>query len=105
MAEDSVELARSEWEDAHRRLEAERVDRALYRRRLAQIDLVSDGLRRHVGGTYSLADLVRAYGEAERWARELIEERAPGPGWPRDLALVVGAAFHAYQRGALDYTP
>ena len=39
----------------------------------------------------------------ERWARVALEERALSPGWARDLALVVAAAFHAYQRGALDY--
>src|SRR5581483_1309933 len=100
---DSVELARREWEEAHRRLEAERTDVRRYRQRLAQLELVLDGLRRQVGGTYTLADLAAAYRDAERWARELVEERAVTPGWPADLALVVAAAFHAYQRGAVDY--
>jgi hypothetical protein len=100
---DSVELARREWDEAHRRLEAERADARRYRQRLTQLELVLDGLRRRVGGTYSLADLAAAYRDAERWARELIEERAPAPGWPADLALVVAAAFHVYQRGASDY--
>jgi hypothetical protein len=34
-----------------------------------------------------------------------VEERAPSQGWPRDLAVVLAAAFHAYQRGAVDYLP
>jgi len=102
---DTVQLARREWEEAHRRLESERDDPRRYRARLAQLELVLDGLRRQVGGTYTLAELAQAYDRAERWARELIEERSPTPGWARDVALVVGAAFHAYQRGAVDYRP
>jgi hypothetical protein len=67
------------------------------------VELVTNELRKRVGQTYTLAELAAAYGDAERWARELVEERAPSPGWPRDLALVLAAAFHAYQRGAVDY--
>ena len=51
-----------------------------------------------------LSFLVTAYGESECWAREVLEERA-APGWPRDLTLVLAAAFDAYQRGAIDYEP
>ena len=65
--------------------------------------MVGDELRKRVGQTFTLAELAAAYGDAERWAREAVEERAPSPGWPRDLALVLAAAFHAYQRGATDY--
>jgi hypothetical protein len=50
-------------------------------------------------------ELVDAYGESERWAREVLAERAPNPGWPRDLTTVLAAAFDAYQRGAQDYEP
>ena len=46
-----------------------------------------------------------AYGDAERWAREVLEERAAAPGWPRELTIVLAAAFDAYQRGAIDYEP
>ena len=100
---DSVELTRQEWEEGHRRLEAQRDDPRRYRRLVQQLELVADELRKRVGGTYTLADLASAYHDADRWARELVEERAPSPGWPRDLSLVLAAAFHAYQRGAVDY--
>jgi len=103
MSTDATTLVRQEWEDGDRRLEAERGDRAHYERLLQQIEIVTDELRRRVGQTYSLTELAAAYGDAERWAREVVEERAPSPGWPRDLALVLAAAFHAYQRGATDY--
>jgi hypothetical protein len=100
---DALELVRQEWEEGHRRLEAQRDDPRRYRRLLDQLEVVGDGLRQRVGQTFALAELAAAYVDAERWARELVEERAPGPGWPRDLSLVVAAAFHAYQRGAVDY--
>ncbi len=103
MALDGTTLIRQEWEEGDRRLEAERSDRARYERLLQQVEIVTDELRRRVGQTYSLEELAAAYRDAERWAREAVEERAPSAGWPRDLALVLAAAFHAYQRGATDY--
>jgi hypothetical protein len=103
MSADATTLMRQEWEEGDRRLEAERNDRARYERLLEQVEIVTDELRRRIGQTYSLAELTAAYRDAERWAREVVEERAPSSGWPRDLALVLAAAFHAYQRGATDY--
>ena len=103
MATDGTTLIRQEWEDGARRLEAERDDRMRYERLLEQVEIVTDELRRRVGQTYSLDELAGSYRDAERWAREAVEEHAPSPGWPRDLALVLAAAFHAYQRGATDY--
>jgi hypothetical protein len=100
---DALALARHEWEDGHRRLEAERSDRARYRRLLQQVEVVIEELRRRIGGTYTLAELAAVYRDADAWARQAVADRAPGPGWPRDLTLVLAAAFHAYQRGASDY--
>ena len=103
MSDYATTLVQQEWEDGARRLEAERGDPARYARLLEQIDVVSGELRKQVGQTYSLAELAAAYRDAERWAREAVEARAPSAGWPRDLALVLAAAFHGYQRGAVDY--
>jgi hypothetical protein len=100
-----VPVARHEWEEGRRRLEAAREDGRRYRQLLELLDLVLDELRRRIGQTYTLAELVGAYGDSERWAREALEERATAAGWPRDLTLVVAAAFDAYQRGAIDYKP
>jgi len=100
-----IEVARQEWGDGSRRLEAAREDERRYRQLLEFLDLVLDELRKRIGQTYTLRELVSAYGDSERWARELLEERAPAPGWPRDLTLVLAAAFDAYQRGAIDYEP
>jgi hypothetical protein len=100
---DSTELVRQEWQEGYRQLESLRDDRSRYDRLLVQIEVVGDELRKRVGQTYTLAELAAAYRDADRWARELVEERASTPGWPRDLSLVLAAAFHAYQRGASDY--
>jgi hypothetical protein len=100
---DATTLIRQEWEDGDRRLEATRGDSRRYERLLEQVEIVADELRKRIGQTYTLAELADAYRDAERWAREAVEERAPSPGWTRDLALVLAASFFAYQRGALDY--
>jgi hypothetical protein len=103
VSSDATALVRQEWEEGDRRLEADRADRTRYVRLLEQVEVVTDELRKRVGQTYTLAELAGTYREAERWAREAVEERAPSRGWPRDLTLVLAAAFHAYQRGAVDY--
>ena len=100
-----VEVARQEWEEGSRRLEAAREDRRRYRQLLESLELLLDELRKRIGQTYALAELVATYAESERWAREVLEERAAAPGWPRDLSLVLAAAFDAFQRGAIDYEP
>jgi hypothetical protein len=102
---EALALARHEWAEAGRRLEAERADDVRYRRLVEQVDVVTDELRRRVGGVYTLTELAHAYRDADSWARQAVSDRAPGPGWPRDLSLVLAAAFNAYQRGAADYMP
>ena len=103
MSTEGLNLIRQEWDDGNRRLESERSDAPRYRRLVLQVELVVDELRKKVGQTFTLAELADAYRDAERWARPAVEERAPAPGWPRDLELVLAAAFHAYQRGAVDF--
>jgi hypothetical protein len=100
---DALTLMRQEWEEGNRRLEAERSDPPRYRTLVRQLELVIDELRKQVGQNFTLTELADAYRDADRWARATVEERAPSRGWPRDLALVLAAAFYAYQRGATDY--
>ena len=101
----SVIVARHEWEDGTRRLEAARGDARRYRELLELLDLIRDDLRKRVGQTYTLEQLAGAYADAESWARELLDERSTLPGWPRDLTTVLAAAFDAYRLGAVDYAP
>ena|SRR5579862_7538555 len=103
MSTDGTTLVRQEWEEGDRALERERGDADRYERLLEQVEVVTDELRRRVGQTYSLGELALVYRDAERWAREAVEDRVPSSGWPRDLSLVLAAAFFAYQRGAVDY--
>ena len=100
-----VEVARQEWEEGTRRLESSRGDAPRYRQLVELEGLVLDELRKQVGQTYTLAELAAAYGDAERWGREVLDERARSADWPRDLTTVLAAGFDAYQRGAQDYKP
>jgi hypothetical protein len=101
----AVELVRQEWEDAHRRLEEEARGSQRAEPLHEQVDVVTDELRRRVGQTFTLHELADAYDDSDRWVREAVAERAPSRNWPRNLALVGGAAFHLYARGAVDYSP
>jgi hypothetical protein len=101
----TVENARHEWEESYRRLGDEAVDRDHYERLLEQVEAVGDELRRRIGPTFTLSELAELYAGAEQWSREAVAATRPPPGWPRTLALVEGAAFHLYARGAVDYAP
>jgi hypothetical protein len=100
----SLVNARQEWEAGLRRLESLRADRVLHARLLANVDLVTDELRRRVGGSFSLDELAAVYSRAEDWARDILEERG-APGWPIHLTVILDAAFQHYARGAVDYRP
>ena len=96
-----VESARLEWAHAYRDLTEVARDPNLEERLRAQLDAITTELRRRVGGTYTLRE---QYAAADAWAQVVLAEQA-APGWPRTLALVEGAAFHLYARGAVDYQP
>jgi hypothetical protein len=94
----AVEHARQQWEEGHRRLQSYSVDPALNLQLHSQVRAVVDDLNRRVGQTFTLAELARAYDEAERWIYDLL-----GPA--QHLTIVQDAAFHLYSRRAVDYTP
>jgi hypothetical protein len=99
-----LESARLEWEHAYRDFVEVARDPALEERVRHQLDVISAELRRRVGGTFTLRELADQYAGADRWAHDVLAEQA-APGWPRTLALVEGAAFFLYSRGAADYQP
>ena len=101
----ALDTVRQEWEDGNRRFERAVEDPLVRDRLLAQLEVVSDELRKRIGQTFTLDELAQAYVGADRWVRDVVEDRAPAPGWPQTLALVQDAAFHLYQRGAVDYAP
>jgi len=92
-----VESTRQEWQEGHRRVDAE-PDGRTRARLLELVDVVRDELRRRVGQTFTLADLDQAYRDADAWVGEEIDDH-------RSAAVVTAAAFHLYARGAVDYTP
>jgi hypothetical protein len=98
-----LDVVRGEWEDGYRRFEDLSRDRVAGERLRAQLDVVTDELRKRVGQTFTLEQLAGAYERADAWAREAVSERAATPGWPRTLTIVQDAAFYMYQRGAVDY--
>ena len=100
-----VELARQQWRDGNRRVEATRADHARYIRLTEQVDVVVAGLRRRVGQVFTLAELAVAYGGADDWARELLEDADPDGPPAAEAGTVADAAFPLYARGATDYRP
>jgi len=100
-----VELARQQWEDGNRRVEAARSDLARYRELTARVDLLVAGLRKRVGQTFTLEELARAYDGADNWARTLLDDADPEAPPTPTVGTLADAAFHQYARGASDYRP
>jgi hypothetical protein len=100
-----VEIARQEWAEGHRRLEAERANPARYRILRGQVDVVLDGLSRRIGSAFTIEELAAEYRHAESWVRAAVAELPPEAQWPPGLTVAADAAFHLYARGAQDYEP
>jgi len=100
-----LESARHEWADAYRRLAEEQRDPRAAESLRVQLRVVTEELRRRIGSTFTLGELAAEYARADEWAWSALDERAGSPGWPASLAVVEGAAFHLYARGATDYEP
>ena len=100
-----VELARQQWQDGLRRIDATSGDQARHRRLLAQVDIVAGALRQRVGQVYTLEELAAAYDGADEWARTLLDDADPESAPVREPGTVADAAFHVYARGAADYRP
>jgi hypothetical protein len=101
----TIKAARQDWERASRELETYKDDVRRYRQLLSALEVVTAELQTRVGQTFTLQELAEAYEDADRWALAALSERAGYDGWPRDVALLIDAAFHAYARGAADFEP
>jgi hypothetical protein len=103
----SLAAARHQWEEGKRRLADEGEDTARSRHLGVLVDAVADELRRHVGQTFTLAELAEAYDAADDWVRDVILRSLPrrSRAGIRDTALVQDAAFARYAQGASDYRP
>ena len=72
-----LELARQQWRDGNRRLEEARGDGQRYRQLVEHTDRVVDALRRRLGQSFTLDELAAAYGGADDWVLELLEDGGP----------------------------
>ena len=100
-----VEIARQEWADGYRRLEAERGNASRYRLLHTQLDVVIEQLRRRIGAAFTLAELTAEYRGSEAWVREAIAELPSTVQWQPGLTTATDAAFYLFARGAQDYEP
>lgn len=101
-----VELARQQWRDGGRRLEAaRRSDPSRFADLAGQVDFVVDALRGRVGQTFTLAELADAYDGADEWVLELLDDADPEGPPVVEAGTVADAAFDSYARGAADYRP
>jgi len=100
-----LEIARGQWSEAYRRLQETRGDRVRHERLMRQIDAIAAELRKRIGESFTLAELVREYGRAERWTREAAGAVVETTAELQELAVVEDAAFHLYARGAVDFAP
>jgi hypothetical protein len=101
----NVELARLQWRNGSRRLEAVRGEPALYARLHAEVEVLRSELRRRLGETFTLEELSSAYARADDWVRPVLEDAAPEGAPPSDVPTVADAAFYSYSLGATDYEP
>jgi hypothetical protein len=99
----STESAKQEWEQAYRSL-TDVPDPALEESLARQVEAIVTELRRRIGGTFTIGELVDEYVRADVWARDVLSEQGTRE-WPRTLAVAEGAAFYLYARGAVDYDP
>ena len=100
-----LELARQQWQDGNRRVEAARSNRPRYVQLVGDVELVLAQLRKRVGQRFTMDELAAAYDGADEWVRELLDEADPDGGGPTEPGTVGDAAFHLYARGAADYRP
>lgn len=98
-----VESSVQEWEREYRSF-VDVSDPMVADRLAHQLEVIMAELRRRVGGAFTIGELADEYARADVWARHVLSEQGM-PDWPQTLALVEGAAFHLYARGAVDYEP
>ena len=98
----AVEAAVLAWERAVRRLDE---PGPLTPARWRIVDAVTVELRRRVGPTFTLLDLVRVYDGASDWYTELASRVAPGVPEAWDASVALDAAFGLYARGAVGEGP
>jgi hypothetical protein len=103
----SLVIARHQWAEGKRQLDAAGYDTARSRHLLILVEAVMTEMPKRIGQTFTLAELARVYESAEDWVRDVILESMPprSRAGIKDTALVQDAAFALYAQGASDYRP
>lgn len=97
----AVDTARFAWEDGAARL-GEAAPAAVVRARRRIIDAVHDELRRRVGVTFTMRQLVGAYDDASQWYLDLAARTAPREPDAWEPSVTLDGAFAIYARTATD---
>ena len=103
----SLAVARHQWAEGKRQLDAAGYDTARSRHLTILVEAVMRELPKRIGQTFTLAQLAQVYDGAEDWVRDVILGAMPprSRAGIRDTALVQDAAFALYAQGASDYRP
>jgi hypothetical protein len=98
----AAENAILQWEEGFRRLEAARSEPSLYRAHGRAVVTAEDELRKRLGSTFSVQELVAVYREDPEWGLEVLIDSLPDVDRVWDSSTVVDAAFYLYKREASD---
>ena len=101
----TVELARRQWEEGHRRFDCHAAVERAPRRLLDALDAVTDELRRRSARRSRSTSSHAAYDAADDWVRDARRRPRRLPGWPRSLSTSATRRSTCYARGATDYAP
>jgi hypothetical protein len=100
-----VDLARLQWADGYRRIDATRGDGGGYVALMERVETVVGGLRVRIGQIFTLQQLADAYDGADDWARTILDDADPEAAPTREPGTITDAAFYLYAQGAQDYRP
>ena len=89
------------WEEGQRRLRAMEPDERAAAERV--VEAILDGLRRRLGGPFTVAELTALYLEGTDWCFDVAVRAAPQTPAAWDMTTVAGAAFARFAREAGDY--
>lgn len=90
-----------QWREGARRLGEASPEELRILERVA--DRIYAELRRRLGSTFSVDELVELYESGTSWAQQLAVRAAPNHPWAWEPRLVIDASFARYVREAADY--
>jgi hypothetical protein len=95
------ELVQQEWKRGERRVAETPPARRVAVDRV--VDEIAAELRRRLGSSFTVDELVELYDRGTSWCMEVAYAVAPGAPWAWDPQTTADAAFSRYVREAQDY--